>query len=95
MAANFAHRLGAVAAFGSLAGIAAGILPAHAQSLDQLYANAKDEGAFAFYVGGPTAPWEERAKAFEQLYPGIKISIGGGFYGGLYGGDRRFKVFLH
>jgi ABC-type Fe3+ transport system substrate-binding protein len=79
MAANFAHRLGAVAAFGSLAGIAAGILPAHAQSLDQLYANAKDEGAFAFYVGGPTAPWEERAKAFEQLYPGIKISIGGGF----------------
>jgi hypothetical protein len=22
------------------------------------YAKAKDEGAFAFYVGGPTAPWE-------------------------------------
>jgi ABC-type Fe3+ transport system substrate-binding protein len=79
MIASFAHRLHAVAALTSLAGIAAGILPAHAQSLDQLYANAKDEGALAFYVGGPTAPWEERAKAFEQLYPGIKISIGGGF----------------
>jgi ABC-type Fe3+ transport system substrate-binding protein len=53
--------------------------PASAQSLDDLYANAKGEGAFAFYVGGPTAPWEARAKVFEDRYPGIKITIGGGF----------------
>ena len=53
--------------------------PARAQSLDDLYANAKNEGALAFYAGGPTAPWETRAKAFGELYPGIKISIGGGF----------------
>jgi ABC-type Fe3+ transport system substrate-binding protein len=53
--------------------------PAGAQSLDDLYANAKAEGAFAFYVGGPTAPWEARAKVFEDRYPGIKITIGGGF----------------
>jgi ABC-type Fe3+ transport system substrate-binding protein len=53
--------------------------PASAQSLDDLYANAKAEGAFAFYVGGPTAPWEARAKLFEDRYPGIKITIGGGF----------------
>jgi ABC-type Fe3+ transport system substrate-binding protein len=79
MIASFAHRLGAVVAFASLAGIAAGIVPVCAQSLDQLYASAKDEGALAFYVGGPTAPWEARAKAFEERYPGIKISIGGGF----------------
>ena len=52
---------------------------ARAQSLDDLYARAKGEGSFAFYVGGPTAPWEARAKAFEEKYPGIKISIGGGF----------------
>ncbi len=53
--------------------------PSRAQSLDDLYSKAKDEGAFAFYVGGPTAPWEARAKVFEEKYPGIKISIGGGF----------------
>ena len=32
-----------------------------------------------FYVGGPTAPWEERTKAFSDKYPGIKVTIGGGF----------------
>jgi ABC-type Fe3+ transport system substrate-binding protein len=53
--------------------------PARAQSLDDLYSKAKGEGAFAFYVGGPTAPWEARAKAFAEKYPGIKVSIGGGF----------------
>jgi len=52
---------------------------AAAQSLDELYAEAKSEGAFAFYVGGPTAPWEARVKLFEDRYPGIRISIGGGF----------------
>jgi ABC-type Fe3+ transport system substrate-binding protein len=57
----------------------AGSAPARAQSLDDLYAKAKDEGTFAFYVGGPTAPWEARAKAFEEKYPGIKITVGGGF----------------
>jgi len=57
--------------------IAATILPVRAQS--QLYAEAKSEGAFVFYVGGPTAPWEAKAKVFEQRYPGIKVSITGGF----------------
>jgi len=31
------------------------------------------------YVGGPTAPWEARARKFEERYPGIKISVTGGF----------------
>jgi ABC-type Fe3+ transport system substrate-binding protein len=53
--------------------------PTRAQSSSDLYAKAKSEGAFAFYVGGPTAPWEARAKDFGETYPGIKISIGGGF----------------
>src|SRR5215211_7399142 len=57
--------------------IAATTLPVRAQS--QLYAEAKSEGAFVFYVGGPTAPWEAKAKIFEQRYPGIKVSITGGF----------------
>ena len=53
--------------------------PARPQTLDDLYGKAESEGAFAFYVGGPTAPWEARAKIFEERYPGIKITIGGGF----------------
>ena len=66
-----------VAAVG-LPGLLATIsLPVRAQS--QLYAEARTEGAFAFYVGGPTAPWEAKAKIFEQRYPGIKVSITGGF----------------
>ena len=40
---------------------------------------AKTEGAFVLYVGGPTAPWEATARIFEQRYPGIKVSIIGGF----------------
>jgi len=54
-------------------------LPARSQSLDDLYGGAKNEGVFSFYVGGPTAPWEARAKVFEARYPGVKLSIGGGF----------------
>ena len=34
---------------------------AAAQSLDELYAKAKTEGAFVPYAGGPTAPGEARA----------------------------------
>jgi ABC-type Fe3+ transport system substrate-binding protein len=70
-------RLAAAAALSG--SMAAGALSAHAQSLDELYAKAKTEGAFAFYVGGPTAPWEARAKAFNERYPGIAVSVGGGF----------------
>jgi len=62
-------------AISSLAAISA----AQAQALDDFYAKAKAEGAFSFYVGGPTAPWEARAKIFEERYPGVKITIGGGF----------------
>ena len=51
--------------------------PARAQL--QLQAKGRSEGAFVFYVGGPTAPWEAKAKIFEQRYPGIKVSITGGF----------------
>ena len=72
-----ANRL--ATALATLGLMASATLAAQAQSLDELYAKAKPEGAFAFYVGGPTAPWEARTKAFEEKYPGIKVSIGGGF----------------
>src|SRR5262252_10036679 len=67
-----------VAAAIGLSGLfAATALPACAQL--QLHAKGRSEGAFVFYVGGPTAPWEAKAKIFEQRYPGIKVSITGGF----------------
>jgi len=52
---------------------------ARAESMDELYAAARQEGALAFYAGGPTAPWEAFSKDFSARYPGIKVSITGGF----------------
>src|SRR3979411_2514091 len=63
----------------ALLGLTSAALPARAQSADAIYAAAKTEGAFVLYVGGPTAPWEATARIFEQRYPGIKVSITGGF----------------
>src|SRR5881392_1554897 len=73
-----AQRLAASATF-VLLGLSAASLAARAQSADPVYAAAKAEGAFVLYVGGPTAPWEATARIFEQRYPGIKVSITGGF----------------
>ncbi len=53
--------------------------PARPQSLDSLYAQAKSEGTLVFYVGGPTAPWDAVAKQFSARYPGIQVSVTGGF----------------
>jgi ABC-type Fe3+ transport system substrate-binding protein len=74
-----AHRLGATATLALLGLISASALSARAQGADDIYAAAKAEGAFVLYVGGPTAPWEATARIFEQRYPGIKVSITGGF----------------
>lgn len=77
MAVTLSRAFAALAA--ALIGANVGAPYAYAQSLDDIYAKAKAEGEFAFYVGGPTAPWEARAKVFEERYPGIKITVGGGF----------------
>ena len=74
-----ARRLGMAAVLGLFAGTTAGVSLVNGQTLDELYVKAKSEGALAFYAGGPTAPWEARARAFGEAYPGIKVSIGGGF----------------
>jgi ABC-type Fe3+ transport system substrate-binding protein len=52
---------------------------ARAQSLDALYEKAKAEGALALYTGGPTAPWDVVAKDFSARYPGVAVSVTGGF----------------
>jgi len=52
---------------------------ARAETLDELYQKAKREGALTFYAGGPTAPYEARIKQFQEQYPGIQVSVSGGF----------------
>jgi ABC-type Fe3+ transport system substrate-binding protein len=49
------------------------------ESLQDLYEKAKPEKALVLYGGGPVTQYEPFAKEFEQLFPGIKVSITGGF----------------
>jgi ABC-type Fe3+ transport system substrate-binding protein len=53
--------------------------PAHAETMEQLYEKAKTEKTLVFYAGGPTAPYEARIKQFQQRFPGIQVSVSGGF----------------
>jgi ABC-type Fe3+ transport system substrate-binding protein len=52
---------------------------ARAETIDEIYAKAKAEKTLVFDAGGPTAPWEAAAKIFGERYPGITVSINGGF----------------
>jgi ABC-type Fe3+ transport system substrate-binding protein len=52
---------------------------AHAETLAELYEKAKAEKEVVFYSGGPAAPHESRAKLFMQQFPGITVSVTGGF----------------
>ena len=52
---------------------------ARAETIGALYAKAKTEGALSLYAGGPTAPWERDAASFNALYPGITVTITGGY----------------
>ena len=54
-------------------------ITARAETMDELYAKAKAEGAVVFYAGGPAEPHERRAQEFQQRFPGIKVSVTGGF----------------
>ncbi len=63
----------------AVAALFAGAPPARAQSLDTLYKKAKAEGALDLYTGGPTAPWDAAAKDFSASYPGMTVTVTGGF----------------
>ena len=54
-------------------------LAVRAETMDELYEKAKVEKSLVFYSGGPAEPHENRAKAFQQRYPGIAVSVTGGF----------------
>ena len=74
------RHLGTIAAFtlGVLAWAAAAE-PAQAQGMQELYEKAKLEKELVIYGGGPTTLYEVPARAFEQRYPGIKVTIHAGF----------------
>jgi ABC-type Fe3+ transport system substrate-binding protein len=50
-----------------------------AESVEQLYEKARAEKSLVFYAGGPTAPYEARIKQFQEKFPGIQVSVAGGF----------------
>ena len=52
---------------------------ARAETVEQLYEKAKAEKSLVFYAGGPTAPYEARIKQFQEKFPGIQVSVSGGF----------------
>jgi ABC-type Fe3+ transport system substrate-binding protein len=72
--------------------------PTLAETMDQLYAAAKAEKTVVIYSGGPVAPYETFAKEFEQRFPGITVSLTGGFSNVLNGRieaqlrDRKLEV---
>src|SRR5580658_3797399 len=48
---------------------------ANAQSIDELYAAAKQEGALSVNGGGPAGLYEPWVREFEQRFPGIKVKL--------------------
>jgi ABC-type Fe3+ transport system substrate-binding protein len=70
----------------------AGAPPAAAETVDELYAQAKAERTVVFYSGGPVTPYEAFAKEFEQRFPGITVAITGGFSNVL---NNRINAQLH
>jgi ABC-type Fe3+ transport system substrate-binding protein len=70
---KFTHAVGPIALLVLFA------VPAPAQSLDALYDKAKSEGALTLYAGGPTAVWDAAVKEFSARYPGVAVSVTGGF----------------
>lgn len=53
--------------------------PVRAETLDELYQKAKAEKSLMIYAGGPVTNYEPLAREFERQYPGLSVSIEGGF----------------
>src|SRR4051794_26783629 len=57
--------------------------PLRAETLEEIYAKAKGEGALSIYGGGPARLYEGWVKEYEARFPGIKVRVTGGYAGGL------------
>lgn len=63
--------------------LALSALSLRAETLDGLYAKAKGEGALSIYGGGPARLYEGWVKEYEARFPGIKVTVTGGYAGTL------------
>jgi ABC-type Fe3+ transport system substrate-binding protein len=52
---------------------------ARAETIDQLYALAKEEKTLVILAAGSTAGYERAARAFERQFPGITVALTSGF----------------
>src|SRR6202040_1008385 len=52
---------------------------ASAETIDQIYEAAKAEKSLVLWGAGPSAGYETAARAFEQQYPGVTVTLMGGF----------------
>jgi ABC-type Fe3+ transport system substrate-binding protein len=52
---------------------------ATAETIDELYAAAKAEKTLVLWGAGPTAGYESAVRAFQQQFPGVSVSLMGGF----------------
>jgi ABC-type Fe3+ transport system substrate-binding protein len=73
LAALHKHRRLLPAVF--IIGLAAFATPTRAQSINELYAAAKKEGALSLDGGGPAGLYEPWVREFEQRFPGIKVTL--------------------
>src|ERR1700692_1082155 len=52
---------------------------AKAETIDQIYEAAKAEKSVVRWGASPTAGYETAARAFEQQFPGVTVTLMGGF----------------
>jgi ABC-type Fe3+ transport system substrate-binding protein len=52
---------------------------AAAETIDQIYEAAKAEKSLVLWGAGPSAGYETAARAFEQQFPGVTVTLMGGF----------------
>jgi ABC-type Fe3+ transport system substrate-binding protein len=77
LAASFGTALRGPLVF--IAAIALPFASSSAETLDELYAKAKGEKSLVVYAGGPVSNYEPLAREFESKFPGLTVSIEGGF----------------
>jgi ABC-type Fe3+ transport system substrate-binding protein len=52
---------------------------AQAETVDELYAKARLERSLVIYAGGPVSNYEPLARDFERSFPGLTVTVEGGF----------------
>jgi ABC-type Fe3+ transport system substrate-binding protein len=52
---------------------------ANAETMEEIYTKAKLEKTLVLYAGGPVSNYEPLAREFEQKFPGLTVTIAGGF----------------